>query len=150
MELELTAQRSAWYAQGSYAYLDAELTRFSESVFVPTAEGFVPQVFDRTGNAPAFAPEHLLTLWAARDVGNFTVAAGLRYVGRQFVAEDNVYAIDGALTLDCGLTYRQGPGRLRLNLKNVTGRAYETRGFGSTSVIPAAPFSFKATLGYSL
>ena len=143
LELELAAQRSTWYAQGSYAYLDAELTRFSESV-----EGFVPQ--DRTGNAPAFAPEHLATLWAARDMGNFTVAAGLRYVGRQFVAEDNVYAIDGALTLDCGLTYRQGPGWLRLNLRNATGRAYETRGFGSTSVIPAAPFSFKATLGYSL
>lgn len=150
LELELAAQRSTWYAQGSYAYLDAELTRFSESVFVPTDEGFVLQTFDRTGNVPAFAPEHLLTLWAARDMGNFTVAAGLRYVGRQFVAEDNVYEIDGALTLDCGLTYRQGPGLLRLNLKNVTGREYETRGFGSTSVIPAAPFSFKATLGYSL
>ena len=151
LELELAVRRPTWYAQGTYAYLDAELTRFSESVFVPTDEGFVPQTFDRTGNAPAFAPEHLATLWAARDLGeHFTLTAGLRYVGSQFVAEDNVYEIDGALTLDCGLTYRRGPGLLRLNLKNATGREYETRGFGSTSVIPAAPFSFKATLGYSL
>ena len=66
------------------------------------------------------------------------------------MAEDNVYEIDSALTLDCGLTYRQGPALLRLNLKNVTGSEYETRGFGAASVIPAAPFSFKATLGYSL
>ena len=66
------------------------------------------------------------------------------------MAEDNVYQIDGALTLDCGLTYRRGPGLLRINLKNATGSEYETRGFGGTSVIPAAPFSFKATLGYSL
>ena len=152
LELELAARLAqGWYAQGTYAFLDAELTRFNESALVPTADGFVPQVFDRTGNAPAFAPEHLLTLWAARDLGaNLTLAAGLRYVGSQFVAEDNVYAIDGALTLDCGLTYRRGPGLLRINLKNATGSEYETRGFGATSVIPAAPFSFKATLGYSL
>ena len=152
LELELAARLAqGWYAQGTYAVLDAELTRFNESVFVPTAEGFVPQVFDRTGNVPAFAPEHLLTLWAARDLGeNLTLAAGIRYVGSQFVAEDNVYQIDGVLTLDCGLTYRRGPGLLRINLKNATGSEYETRGFGSTSVIPAAPFSFKATFGYSL
>ena len=152
VELELAARLAqGWYAQGTYAFLDAELTRFNESVLVPTAEGFVPRIFDRTSNAPAFAPEHLLTLWAARDFGpHLTLAAGLRYVGNQFVAEDNVYEIDGALTLDCGLTYRQGPALLRINLKNVTNSEYETRGFGAASVIPAAPFSFKATLGYSL
>ncbi len=152
LELELAARLAqGWYAQGTYAFLDAELTRFSESVLVPTAAGLVPQIFDRTGNVPAFAPEHLLTLWAARDLGeNLTLATGIRYVGSQFVAEDNVYAIAGVLTLDCGLTYRRGPGLLRINLKNATGREYETRGFGAASVIPAAPFSFKATLGYSL
>ena len=152
LELELAARLAqGWYAQGTYAFLDAELTHFNESVLVPTAEGFVPQVFNRTGNVPAFAPEHLATLWAARDLGeNLTLAAGIRYVGNQFVAEDNVYEVNGALTLDCGLTYRQGPGLLRINLKNLTGSEYETRGFGGTSVIPAAPFSFKATLGYSL
>ena len=152
LELDLAARLAqGWYAQGTYAFLDAELTRFNEAVLVPTADGFVPQLFDRTGNAPAFAPEHLATLWAARDWGeNLTLAAGIRYVGSQFAAEDNVYQIDGALTLDCGLTYRQGPGLLRINLKNLTDREYETRGFGGTSVIPAAPFSFKATLGYSL
>ncbi len=152
LELELAARLAqGWYAQGTYAFLEAELTRFSESALVPTADGFVPQIFDRTGNVPAFAPAHLLTLWAARDFGqNLTLAAGVRYVGNQFVAEDNVYEIDGALTLDCGLTYRRGPGLLRLNLKNATNSQYETRGFGATSVIPAAPFSFKATLGYSL
>ncbi len=152
LELDLAARlHQSWYAQATYALLDAELTHFNESVLVPTADGLAPQVFNRTGNVPAFAPEHLWTLWAARDLGeNLTLAAGIRYVGSQFVAEDNVYAIDSALTLDCGLTYRWGPGRLRINLKNATGSEYETRGFGSASVIPAAPFSFKATLDYSL
>ena len=155
LELELWARPAAgWYAQASYAYLDAELTRFNKlerKKLDPVSQTIVEEIVDYSNNTPAFVPEHLLTLWAARDLGeNLTVAAGLRYVDSQFVAEDNVYEIDGALTLDCGLTYRRGPGLLRLNLKNATGREYETRGFGSTSVIPAAPFSFKATLGYSL
>ena len=147
LELELIARPAhAWYVQGSYAYLDAELTRFNEFAQVPEAGWF-----DRTGNTPAFAPEHLATLWAARDFGDdLTLAGGARYVGSQFAAEDNIYQIDGALTFDLGLTYRQGPALLRLNLKNLTGSEYETRGFGAASVIPAAPFSFKATLGYSL
>ena len=140
-----------WYAQASYAYLNAELTRFSEFVLTPTSEGFVPRLFDRTGNRPAFAPEHLWTLWAARDLGaHFTLAGGGRYVGSQFVAEDNSYQVDGALTIDLGLTYRQGPGHLRINLKNILSSQYETRGFGASSVIPATPFTLKATVGYSL
>lgn len=152
LELELAARPArGWYAMATYAYLDAELTRFNEFVFVPTAEGFVPQLFNRSGNTPAFAPEHLLTFWAARDFGErLTLSGGARYIGAQFVAEDNVYEIDSTLLLNLGATYRQGSGLLRLNLKNLTNREYETRGFGATSVIPAAPFSFNATLGWSL
>ncbi len=152
LELEVIARPTQdWYAQASYAYLNAELTRFSEFVLTPTSEGFVPRLFDRTGNRPAFAPEHLWTLWAARDLGaHFTLAGGGRYVGSQFVAEDNSYQVDGALTIDLGLTYRQGPGHLRINLKNILSSQYETRGFGASSVIPATPFTLKATVGYSL
>ena len=155
LELELWVRpASGWYAQASYAYLDAELTRFNElerKKLNLVSQAIVAEVVDRSGNAPAFAPEHLATLWAARDFGpHLTLAAGARYVGSQFAAEDNIYQIDGAMTFDLGLTYRQGPGLLRLNLKNLTNREYETRGFGAYSVIPAAPFSFKATLGYSL
>ena len=152
LELELAARpATAWYVQGTYAFLDAELTRFNEFVLVPTATGLMPQLFNRKGNTPAFAPEHLLTLWAARDFGeNLTLSGGARYVGSQFAAEDNIYQIESALTFDLGLTYRQGPALLRLNLKNLTANEYETRGFGAVSVIPAAPLTFKATLGYSL
>ena len=145
--MELVAQPTPnWYAQASYAYLDAELTRFIEEVQLP-----IHDFFDRSGNSSAFAPEHLLTLWAARDLGtHLTLAGGARYVGSQFAAEDNIYTIDGTLTFDLGLTYRHGLGLLRINLKNITSSEYETRGFGAASVIPAPPFTFKATLGYSL
>ena len=152
LELELHARPTrGWYVHAAYAYLDAELTRFREFALTPTAEGLVPLLFDRSGNAPAFAPAHLASLWAARDFGaTLTLAAGTRYVGNQFAAEDNVYRIDGALTLDLGLTYRRESALLRVNIKNVTSAEYETRGFGAASVIPAAPLTFKATLGYSL
>ena len=61
-----------------------------------------------------------------------------------------LYQIDGALTLDCGLTYRREPALLRINLENVTSAEYEPRGFGAASVIPATRLTFRATLGYSL
>jgi catecholate siderophore receptor len=151
LELELAAQlRPDWHLTASYAYLNAELTRFSEVVFVPTAEGFVPQVFDRSGNEPAFAPEHLLSLWTARDIADFTLSGSARYVGSQFIAADNAYSIDGTLLIDLGLAYRLRKTTLHLNLKNITNAEYETRGFGNTSIIPASPFTFTVGLGWSL
>jgi hypothetical protein len=40
--------------------------------------------------------------------------------------------------------------RLRLNLRNLTGTEYASRGFGSVSAIPARPFeaSLRAELGF--
>ena len=117
----------------------------------PSAYWLLRLLLDGSGITPAFAPEHLASLWAARDFGAaLTLAAGARYVGSQFADEDNVYQIDGALTLDCGLTYRREPALLRINLENLTSAEYETRGFGAASVIPATPLTFRATLGYSL
>lgn len=149
LEVALQPQRN-WHLLASYAYLDAELTRFSEVVFVPTAEGFAPQVFDRSGNAPAFAPQHLLSLWTARDFAALTLSGGVRYTGSQFIAEDNAYEIDGVVLLDLGVAYRLGESALRLNVKNLTDAEYETRGFGTASVIPAPPLSFVLSVHYSL
>ncbi len=62
-------------------------------------------------------------------------------MGSQFIAEDNVFALDGVLTFDAMIFYRIGAARLRLNVKNLTNREYFLRGFGGTSVIPAPPIS---------
>ena len=56
------------------------------------------------------------------------------------MAEDNRYAIDGYATLDAMLSYELGSLRLRLNLRNLTGAEYATRGLGTVSAIPARPF----------
>jgi len=141
-ELELTADGGGgWLTTASYAFNDAELTRFTESVLV----SFQPPAFallDRSGNAPAFAPRHLLNLWSRKVFrSGVEVGVGARYVGGQFIAEDNAFAIDDYLLLDAMVGYRRGPLRWSLNLKNLADREYATRGFASSSAIPADPFA---------
>src|SRR6185436_7448152 len=89
----------------SYAYTDAELTEFAELVLV----GFNPPAFatvDRSGNRPAFAPEHLANLWVSRRFENgFGAGIGGRYLSEQFLAEDNAFELDDTATLDAAFFY---------------------------------------------
>ena len=96
---------------------------------------------DRSGNRAPFAPRHIFSLWTSKHFASgLGVALGLRSLSEQFVAEDNRFAIDGYTTLDAMLSYEVRKVRLRLNLRNLTGTEYETRGFGAVSAIPARPF----------
>ena len=141
IELELAARPArGWRALFNYAYNDAELTRLSELVQLPFPPGFA--VFDRSGNRPAFAPEHLAGLWVSHHFADgWHVGGGGRWVGRQFIAEDNVTELGSyaLLSLDAGRTF--GAWRWSLHLDNLTDEEYETRGFGGASVIPGRPFS---------
>lgn len=143
VELELSAQPAkGWVAYATYAFTDAKLTRFSELVsLAPPAFLY----FDRSGNRAPFAPRHLATVWTSRQFERgLGLAAGLRFVSSQFISEDNQHAIDGYVTLDAAVSYRVGRIRAAVNLKNLTGTEYETRGFGNVSVIPARPFEVLA------
>jgi catecholate siderophore receptor len=139
VELEVAAEPVAGLRTFvSYAYNDSELTEFAEQVF--TGFGFV--TIDRSGNTPAFAPRHIANLWVSRQFhSGLGLGGGARYVSGQFIAEDNVFSIDGYVTYDAAVTWTKGPWGLSLNLKNLADRDYETRGFGSTSVLPAAGFA---------
>jgi TonB-dependent siderophore receptor len=150
-EIDVAAQpTSSFRAFFSYAYNDAELTRFTELVQVSLA----PPAFltlDRSGNTPAFAPDHVMNLWLGKDVtSRFGVAGGARYVSSQFIAEDNAFALDSVFTIDAAAFYRVGDGRIRVNLKNITDREYFVRGFGSSSVIPAPPFTVYFGFDYQM
>ena len=139
VELELSAEaRKGWVTYASYAYADAELKRFAE--IVQTGEtSFV--VLDRSGNRPAFAPRHLFNLWTSKQFENgLGLAAGARFVGKQFISEDNRYAVDDYVLLDAAVSYRAGRFRASVNLKNIADQEYETRGFGAASAIPGRPF----------
>lgn len=150
-EIDIAAQPSSSFrAFFSYAYNDAELTSFSErllvSVFPPT---FL--TFDRSGNKPAFAPDHVMNLWLSKDItSRFGIGGGARYVSSQFIAEDNAFAIDSVVTFDATAFYELGDFRLRVNLKNITDREYFMRGFGSSSVVPAPPFTAYVGFDYEM
>ena len=139
IELELSAEaRKGWVTYASYAYTDAELTRFAETV--QTGETTFA-VIDRSGNRPPFAPRHLFNLWTSKQFENgLGLAAGARFVGKQFIAEDNRYTVDDYVLLDAAVSYRAGRFRASVNLKNIADQEYETRGFGAASAIPGRPF----------
>ncbi|HSB60600.1 MAG TPA: TonB-dependent receptor, partial [Vicinamibacteria bacterium] len=138
VEIEVSAEAArGWVTYASYAFTDAELVRFAEVVpLEPPA--FV--VIDRSGNRPPFAPRHLLNVWTQKRFENgLALAAGARFVGRQLVGEDNVHAVDDYVLLDAAVSYRAGRVHASLNLKNLTGAEYATRGFGAASAIPGRP-----------
>jgi TonB-dependent siderophore receptor len=140
VELEMAAQpRTGLAVVASYAYTDSELTRFAEAVQVGPTDFLV---LDRSGNRSAFAPEHLARAWVSqRFTGGLHFGAGLRYVGERFTAEDNLVELDDVLLFDAGAGYDVGAWGISLDLDNLTDEEYETRAFGSSSVIPAAPFA---------
>jgi len=143
-ETELVAELpQAIRLMGSYAYNDAILTEFSELVLgFDLFTGPFFEVIDRSGNRPAFAPEHIFNAWISKDLGrDFLVGGGARYLADQFIAEDNEFVIDGVLTFDAMASYSFRDLRLDLNLKNLTNREYNQRGFGDSSVTPADPFT---------
>lgn len=152
IEIEFAAElRPRLRAFVSYAYNDAELTRFVECApgFTDPGTGQCVQSIDRSGNTPAFAPEHLVNIWVSQRFGNgWGFGAGARFVSEQFIAEDNQFAIDDYLLFDAALYYTIDRWELSLNFQNITDEDYETRGFGSSSVIPANPFSVHAGFNY--
>ncbi len=142
-EVEIAANlENRVHAYFSYAYTDAELTEFTESLFFLIDGQPFLQVLDHTGNTPAFAPDQLVNLWVGKDFDSgLGVAGGVRYVGAQYIDEDNAYEIGNALTVDAAVSYTTKKWRVSANLKNLTDEEYETSGFGGTSVIPGDSMS---------
>jgi TonB-dependent siderophore receptor len=149
IEIDVAAQPARnWQAFIVYAYTDAELSQFIEEIQLPT--GGTLQA-DRSGNTPSFAPEHILNLWSNKEFKNgLGIGAGARYISSQFIDEDNVYESDGYATIDGMVYYSIGNWRWSLNFKNITDTEYETRGFGSASVIPGNPFAVYGAVEFKL
>jgi iron complex outermembrane receptor protein len=149
-ELELSGEPAVtWFTTASYAFTSARLTRFAEIVQNPAS----PQdfsVLDYSGNTPAFAPRHLVNVWLVKRAGALSLGGGARYVGRQFIAEDNGFGIDSYLVLDAMASYKMKSTTLSLNFRNLAGAEYETRGFGRTAAIPADPFAVYGTIAVNL
>lgn len=137
----------------SYAYTETELTRFHENVPVGQDEygGTIYMLIDRSGNEAAFAPRHMITFWHSREfMQKFGFGLGVSYRSRQFIAENNVFAIDGYTTFDGMLYYKMGRMRWSLNGRNLSDTSYYMRGFGNSSVIPAPTRAVYGSLEFQL
>lgn len=133
----------------SYAYNDAELTRFAEQVFLPVPPFAL--TLDRSGNSPAFAPQHLFNAWlSCRFDSGLTLAGGLRWIDSQFIAEDNAADLDAYALVNTSVSYSFNRWRFALDLSNLADEEYETRGFGSFSVIPGEPLAATLRVGYRM
>ena len=129
---------------GSYAYNSAVLTDFSEQILIGFDFTFFVPIFatvDRSGNRPAFAPENVFNAWVSQSFDAFVLGGGARYVSDQFIAEDNEFVLGGVLTFDARASYAFRDLTLELNVKNLTNREYNQRGFGDSSIIPADPIT---------
>jgi len=151
VEFDLSGRPTrGWETYLNYAYNNSELTDFKELI---VTSQFPPAfiIADRTGNDPAFAPKHIMNLWVLKALSQkIRVGGGPRYVSSQFIAEDNVFKIDGYVTFDAYAAYDIDNWRISVNFKNLTDTKYLTRGFGSTSVIPADPFSVYLGVDFKL
>ena len=150
LEVEIATQVSGtWFSFITYALNDSELTDFAESVFTGAIPPFV--TLERSGNVASFAPRHIFNVWTMQEFASgFGLGGGVRYVSGQFIAPDNAFEIPGYFTLGANLYYRVGQWKLSLNLKNLTNRDFETRGFGNSAVIPADPFAVNASVQFSM
>ena len=146
VEVELSGEPAAtWFTAASYAFTSATLTRFAEIVPSPV-DPTAFEVLDWSGNTPAFAPRHIFNLWTVKRSGPVSLGVGARYVGRQFIAEDNAFAIDSHFLLDAMASYKMKRTTLSVNFKNLAGTEYLTRGFGRSAAIPADPFAVYGTV----
>jgi iron complex outermembrane receptor protein len=134
----------------TYAYTDAELTNFTEFTIIGFDQnGPIYGPVDRSGNTPAFVPKNLANLWISYGFRNrIGIGGGARYIGSQYIAEDNAFEIDSAVVLDALIYYDIKAWRLQLNVTNLADQEYEIRGFGAQSVIPADPIAAYASIHY--
>lgn len=132
----------------TYAYTDAELTEFREVVqFGAGPTDFF--VVDYSGNSPAYTPEHLANLWLSQDFrGGWGIAGGARYVGEQFIDENNAFELEDFTVFDAVVFYDTGDWRLSVNLRNLSDEEYFTRAALGNSVIPVAGFNAFGSLRF--
>jgi len=151
-EVDIILQAASnWQTFMAYAFTDAELTKFSEEILVSTPQGQLLQRLDRSGNTPAFAPKHILNVWTNKTLNNrLGIGVGGRYLNAQFIDEDNLFKIDSIFIIDAMLYYQIGNWRWSLNAKNLTDTEYETRAFGSGSVLPGNPFTIYGGVEFRL
>ena len=149
LELEVAAQPILdWYLFFNYAYTISDLLKYNARYI---NEYFKIGLKDFSNNSAAFVPAHLLNIWSTKELyRGLGVGAGIKYVGKQYAYIDNEFEMDGYFLYDMSLFYLSDQWELRMNIKNITGKKYLTRGFGPYSVIPAGSTYISSGINFVL
>jgi iron complex outermembrane receptor protein len=131
-----TALTSSWRINGGYAFTDAQLLDYEESVGV-----------NLRGNTPVFAPRHTFNLWTGYDWRNgFGVNVGGRYIGTVFADNANVFEVDGYGLANVAVRYRRGALEYALNINNITDTKYFVPHLDYAQVYPGDPSNVLGTV----
>ncbi len=132
----------------SYAFNDAEMTEFTETVQAPESS---LSIYDWSGQTAPFAPKHLANLWINKQFKNgLSLGLGGRYIGEQYIWMDNNFKLGATTIFDATISYQMQRWRWTLNLKNIGNSRYYEEGFRNYSVIPAFPFSLFSSVEFYL
>ena len=139
-EFEANVERSRAGVSLTYTLTDGVLSRFAEVGIVginPATFQPIQGVLNRSGNTSPLAPKHLFSARLRFDLAQgFLATAAFRCLSRQFIAEDNAFAIPSAQFVDAALSYSRGNARVSLIGDNLLNEETFTRGYASYSVLP--------------
>lgn len=107
-----------------YTYVDLEITEDPDSNLV--------------GNTPFLVPNSTASLWADYTITQGTLSglgfgAGVRYVGKSWADNENLYRVPSATVFDAAVRYRINDWQASLNVSNLADKEY-VRGCGGYNV----------------
>lgn len=99
------------------------------------------------GNTPVFAPRNTLSVWSGYRWSNgFAVNAGIRYTGKTFADDENVFAVKGYGVVNAAVRYTRGEVEYAINVNNLTNQKYFVPHQDYLQVYPGDPVNLVATV----
>jgi iron complex outermembrane receptor protein len=133
-ELDLAGEvLPGWKILTSYAYIDAKVTKDSDTTII--------------GNRLFGVPQNKFTLWTTYELqeGDFKglgFGVGLEYASDRFGNLENSYRLGDYLIGNAAIFYRYDNYRFGLNIKNISNANYTESSTGTdTGIYPGAPFT---------
>jgi iron complex outermembrane receptor protein len=120
---------SGWQIDANLAWTwKAEYEDFFENLGTTGNE-----VLSRTGNTTTGIPEWIADLFVVRDIGIWSLTAGVRYVAERWGNTNNSIKVDGYTTVEASVTANVNPVSITLRGRNLTDELYTT---GSSALTP--------------
>ena len=103
-----------------------------------------------SGLRPRFVPRNLLNLWVRKDFQRgFNAAFGARFVGEQFVTDDNSVHLDAYTIFSGAIGYRTDRWEWTLNAENLFNKTdYFLPGHFSNNAFPGQPINVNSTIRF--